>query len=299
MDIRLFATDLDGTLLGSDGAVSRRNFTTMRRACTDGCFVVPTTGRSFFEMPRALRTSRGCYTHCICSDGAAIYDYKGDILWKSVFPSDAVRHILEVLRSYDVLLELYVDGVPYARADQLNEKAYRHYRIEPEYDAVMDETRHGVVDPAAFAEQHIDNVELMNVFFADEGERTEAFARLAHGGIAELTTSMQSNLEILQPGINKGSALTKLCKMLGVRREQTLAVGDSRNDLSMFRAVGVGLAVSGACNALKEKATAVICSNDAHTFAYAYSHYKPQNRTDLKTEGTAWTKQRRLARSIF
>lgn len=299
MDIRMFATDLDGTLLNSNGVVSRRNFAAMRRACLDGCFVVPTTGRSFFEMPAALREARGCFTHCICSDGAAIYNGRGDLLWKTVFSPDAVRHILAVLESYDVLPEFYVHGIPFAPQDKLNTAAYRHYRIEPDYDAVMDETRRGFTDMDAFLAEYIGEMEILNVFFANEAERTEAFSRLAYSGVAELTTSMQSNLEILQPGIHKGSGLQRLCKMLGISTKQVLAVGDSRNDLTMFRTVGVGLAVSGACNELKERATAVICSNDAHTFAYAYSHYRPQAEAQQAKEGSVWTRRRRSVRSAF
>ncbi len=295
MNIRLFATDLDGTLLGPDGTVSRRNFAAMRRACAGGSFVVPTTGRSFYEMPRALRTARSCYTHCICSNGAALYSNDGVVLWKSTFSPEAVQRIVTMLRDYDVMLEFYVDGTPVTKREWLCEDAYRHFRVDPGYRAVLSETRHGVEDLDAFLAAHIGDIEMMNVFFADEEERADAFVFLGEGGDAELTTSMQCNMEILQPGVNKGTALRRLCGMLGVTLEQTLAVGDSRNDLAMFRAAGVRLAVSNACEALKAQATAVICSNAAHSFAYAYSHYKPDQ---TRAEGPIWTEQRHTARSI-
>jgi len=52
-----------------------------------------------------------------------------------------------------------------------------------------------------------------------------------------------------------------------------IAVGDSRNDLSMIRYAGTGLAVANACDELKQAANAVACTSDAGVLRYIYHHF--------------------------
>ena len=54
---------------------------------------------------------------------------------------------------------------------------------------------------------------------------------------------------------------------------EVIAVGDSRNDLSMIRYAGTGLAVANACDELKQAANAVACTSDAGVLSYIYHHF--------------------------
>lgn len=75
---------------------------------------------------------------------------------------------------------------------------------------------------------------------------------------------MRNNLEIMNKGVNKGSGLLNLCRLCGVDTSEVVAVGDSKNDLSLFQAAGHGLAVANACPELKAVSDGVICSNEEH-----------------------------------
>ena len=66
---------------------------------------------------------------------------------------------------------------------------------------------------------------------------------------------------------SKGSALAWLCERLGVPREQSVAFGDSPNDLEMIRAAGDGVAVGNACEALLAEADHVTATNAESGFA--------------------------------
>lgn len=119
-----------------------------------------------------------------------------------------------------------------------------------------------------------EKTEMFNIFFHLDDER-RAFIDRATELFPELicTYSMQSNLEILRRGVDKGSALQKLAEHLGLAPEQVIAVGDSRNDLSMIRYAGTGLAVANACDELKQAANAVACTSDAGVLSYIYHHF--------------------------
>ena len=61
---------------------------------------------------------------------------------------------------------------------------------------------------------------------------------------------------------NKGNAVKKLLEILNIKKEETIAIGDDINDLSMFEQVGYKVAVDNAINIVKENADEITLSND-------------------------------------
>lgn len=272
MAIKLAATDLDGTLIASNGEISTENFEAMEKAVKEGLYIVPTTGRSFYEMPEELR-ERKSYTHCICSNGAVIFDRDGNEIWKSTFSTENTLELFSILSEYDTMIEVYTKGVPVTEKSKLTKKSYIHYRVEENYHDVLTASRKGVENLEAFLTESKEGAEMFNIFFSDADERKEAFERIGKLEYTELTTSMASNMEILQRRVNKGSSLKMLCEKLKVKKEEVMAMGDSRNDITLLSAAGIPLAVSNACDDLKEKAKEIICSCDESAMAFALNRY--------------------------
>ena len=71
-------------------------------------------------------------------------------------------------------------------------------------------------------------------------------------------------LEAVAAGVNKGSAVERLCRMLDVPLSEAAAAGDEANDVSMIRAAGVGAAMSNAVPAAKEAADYVTERDNNH-----------------------------------
>lgn len=270
--IKLAATDLDGTLISSNGEISNENFEAMENAMNNGLYVVPTTGRSFYEMPQSLREKK-TYTHCICSNGAVIFDRDGKEIWKSTFSKAETMELFGILSEYDTMIEVYTKGTPVTEKSKLTKESYIHYRVEENYHDVLTATRKGTENLESFLMENDEGAEMFNIFFSDMDERKEAFERIGKLNNVELTTSMESNMEILQRSVNKGSSLTMLCEKLNVKKEEVMAMGDSRNDLTLLSAAGTALAVANACDDLKQVADEVICSCDESAMAYALSRF--------------------------
>lgn len=270
--IKLAATDLDGTLISSNGEISNENFEAMENAMNNGLYVVPTTGRSFYEMPESLREKK-TYTHCICSNGAVIFDRDGKEIWKSTFSKAETMELFSILSEYDTMIEVYTKGTPVTEKSKLTKESYIHYRVEENYHDVLTATRKGTENLESFLMGNDEGAEMFNIFFSDMDERKEAFERIGKLDYVELTTSMESNMEILQRSVNKGSSLTMLCEKLNVKKEEVMAMGDSRNDLTLLSAAGTALAVANACDDLKQVADEVICSCDESAMAYALSRF--------------------------
>ena len=73
--------------------------------------------------------------------------------------------------------------------------------------------------------------------------------------------------EILPRGISKGTALERLCPLIGVDMHRSLAIGDYDNDVGMLRAAGVGVAVANASPAAKAAADLVTVHHEDHAIA--------------------------------
>ena len=139
--------------------------------------------------------------------------------------------------------------------------AYDYYRIEPIYHPVMAASRVPCTDLEALLVGE-EKTEMFNIFFHLDDER-RAFMDRATELFPELicTYSMQSNLEILRRGVDKGSALLALADRLGIPHECTLAVGDSDNDRAMLEKAGVAAVMANGMERVKQLAD-IVSEND-------------------------------------
>jgi hydroxymethylpyrimidine pyrophosphatase-like HAD family hydrolase len=119
---------------------------------------------------------------------------------------------------------------------------------------------------------HATEIAMFALFFKYEEEMRAFAARLSAMGGYYITASTDLALEVTIAGSGKGAAIGSLLARLGIPAEEAIGIGDSKNDITMLEAVGLGLAVENACDALKERAKRVICSHTEHVVAYLQKH---------------------------
>lgn len=264
----IIATDLDGTLLSSNTTVSRENLEAIKRLYQSGVRTVIATGRTFYEIPPEL-TACEYIDYIIYSNGAAIYKRGEGLIFSSLISHKDTAGVYKILDSAETFIEFYANGTPVVDKRKWNERGFAYYRIDPAFLPEMRRSRKGVADFSSLIENRDFQVEMFDVFFRNMQERAECLQRIQTlYPQLEITTSMANNLEIMNKGINKGSGLRKLCEAEGMDINEVVALGDSKNDLSMFRAAGHALAVSNACPELKQISNGMICSNDEHIMCY-------------------------------
>lgn len=76
-------------------------------------------------------------------------------------------------------------------------------------------------------------------------------------------------VEATAPGVDKGSALRKLCQILDVDPKRVLAIGDSENDIPMLQAAGFAIAMGNATEHVKAVADWIAPSIDEDGAAVA------------------------------
>lgn len=117
------------------------------------------------------------------------------------------------------------------------------------------------------------NLDKVQMLFADMEEREEAWKELEREGVFELVGSLQYNIEINAVGVNKGTGLVNLGKMLGIRQEEIMACGDGDNDIAMLKEVGFGVAMANAEEKVKAVADYITESNNDEGAAKAIEKF--------------------------
>jgi Cof subfamily protein (haloacid dehalogenase superfamily) len=106
--------------------------------------------------------------------------------------------------------------------------------------------------------------------FSFDSERLEAAAADLHEleGLV-VTSSGHENLEITNKNAQKGIALEAFVKSKGIELAETMAMGDSFNDVSMLERVGRAVAMGNAAYEIKTLCDVITATNDEHGVAKA------------------------------
>lgn len=271
MEYRLIASDLDGTLLSDNAEVTRENFEAIKKINDAGVLFVPVTGRAMYEMPRNVVDCEDI-RYIVSSNGAVIYDKLTGEKITHCFTVERFREIFELLKNYQVTMTIHYDGKSITPADKVSDEAFDYYCVNDYYRKHI-RTTNEMMDNFDEYFSCDREAEMLSIFFRHEEELQECYKALEAMGDVDITASTKGNLEIIRRGALKGAALIKLANKLSIPLSEVIAVGDSRNDLSMLNEAGLGLAASNALDVVKNASDAVICSNNEHIAVHIWENY--------------------------
>lgn len=255
--LRLIATDLDGTLLRTDGSISGRTRAMLASLREHAIPFVMVSARP----PRSLRQI-GAYIgvegFAIGCNGALVYDLAADAIVDSwPLASEVATRIVTDLRRT-------LPGAQFAV-----EKG-RDYGWERGYLAIRggeEEEERLIADALALCSVPVSKLLMRHpTLGADE---MLAVGREIVGDDAVATHSGARLLEISALGVNKASALATLCARLDVAPSSVAAFGDMPNDAPMLRWAGRGIAVANAHREALAAADMTTASNDEDGVAAA------------------------------
>ena len=267
----MIGLDLDGTLLNEKKELLPYTKEVLRRALDKGVVVLTATGRPWMGIPEELRTFPGM-RYALTSNGARILDIReGTVLIEQLLSRESAKKALEICGKYDTLQEVYYDGQGYASADKMaHVEKYHHNPNMWEY---LRTTRIPVQDIFRLVDEEERELDKVQALFADMNERRLAWDELSRVDGLELVGSLGYNIEVNAAGVNKGTGLIELGKLLGIKREEIMACGDGDNDTVMLREVGFGVAMANAEDQVKAAADYITDSNDNEGAAKAIEKF--------------------------
>jgi len=244
------ATDLDGTLVHSDGSVTARTRAALVAAEEAGIEVVFVTGRP-------LRWAEEVFEHvgghglAIVSNGALVWDVALAAVhrMRPIEPGvgiEVAHRIRAAVPGATFAVELFPQGIA----------------LEPEFLE-----RHPLPEGAARGPiEQIFATPAVKLLARHEELGWEDFwarAEQVVGDLVEITWSSASTLlEISARGVTKASTLAMLCEDRGIAAEEVLALGDMPNDIPMLAWAGTSYAMANAHPTVREAADHVAPPND-------------------------------------
>jgi Cof subfamily protein (haloacid dehalogenase superfamily) len=230
---RLVATDLDGTLVRSDGSVSPYTADVLAAVEALGVPVVFVTGRP-------LRWTEVVFEH-VGSHGLAIVS-NGALVW------DVARHEPRTVRTMDAGVALTVSEDLRAAVPGTTFAVESLDGIDLEPGFMERAELPAGVRRAPLAEL-FDRPALKLLARHEELDPEEFWAlaeEVVQGRLVVTWSSTTALLEISAPGVTKASTLEQVATGLGVEAADVIAFGDMPNDLPMLTWAGTSYAMADA-----------------------------------------------------
>lgn len=262
--------DMDGTVLDSMGLLTQENEKALKRLKDSGVEVIIASGRTDLMLKPFIR-QLGLTGDIICCNGGLVKEIgTGEILYGK--PIDKEAALETIGYCFDCSLDFLMYTAYMVYSSRSNPKAAKYEKknsdLEPELRVPIE-----YIDPEDAPDVAESGIYKILISSSSEevigklGEHFSAEARLS------AVSSSSDVLDIMADGISKGAAIKALSRRRGVDLEKVIAFGDNYNDIEMFEAVGMPIAVGNAVERAKTAAKIVTRSNDEAGVAHAIRKY--------------------------
>lgn len=278
--IKTIAIDMDGTLLNKMQTVSEENKSAIHKAQEEGIEVIIATGRSFEEARYAL-DKVGLECPIICVNGAALFTQEGKVAASHPMPIASVKNAAEWLEERGIYFEIYTSKGIFSKNYETAIDALVDVMVTANQDIDPSQIRKyaearlqlGHVTSIADYAELFDQAELelykILGFSTDLQVLDQAASRFKMDEGTAVTSSGRENVEITSKHAQKGIVLEKYVNEKEGSMQETMAIGDNYNDISMFERVGLSVAMGNAPTDIQNLCDEVTGTNEEHGVAKA------------------------------
>ena len=244
---KIFAFDLDGTLLKSDKSMSNRALNTINQLANQGHLIIIATARPPRDVARLVPAALLCH-YLICYNGAQIFKGTSKIFDQSI-QADLAYKLIGQLANYHSTLFIGVESQD-------------TFHVNQSPQSLFGEVTHSLT---AFTNSNhsIFQEGITKIICGGEADVLESLPIGPWTDLCSVThTDNGLLIQIMAHGVSKWVALERIASEEGVAIENIVAFGDDHNDLAMLTFCGVGIAMANATHSLLEIAQYVTKSND-------------------------------------
>ncbi|MFZ7131537.1 MAG: Cof-type HAD-IIB family hydrolase [Eubacteriales bacterium] len=263
MKYKLLATDIDGTLLDSKKIIPSRNIDVLYRLRDKGIKIMFSTGRTMesaisyaasIDLEPSIAGSNGAivayeqhlqYYHL---DKEEIIDYAKKCEELDLYYLIITEDTSYYYRSLDSYFEFYEDNAMVNNSAVLQKELF--------------ESIHQISN-----QEDLNRIIKFDIFQKDDRLRwVNTFLNYDHYSVVNPDNHY---IELTGKKVNKGYAVKEVAEYYDIPMESVVAIGDSENDLSMFKDAGLSIAMGNAQDKIKIRAQMVTSTNDQCGFANA------------------------------
>jgi len=251
---KLIALDMDGTLLDGNGQIPDEFWDLLGRAELAGMTIAPASGRQLATL-REMFSVTNTRPHTYIAENGSVVWHKGQIVSEKPMRRDVVMRIIETMKAAEFGVHIVLCKADVSYTDE-NMPA----EVVAEVDKYYLANQH-----TKSLEDRVDSKVVKIALYVDTDAEQDALPLVQTvAGDHTIAVSSKHWLDIMAPGVNKGVALTDLTKVLGLKQEDSAAIGDYLNDYDLLQAAGLAVAMDNAHPDLKAIADEIADSNTNH-----------------------------------
>lgn len=251
MKYKFVAADMDGTLLNCQGEITPATVAEIRKLADKDVVFTVSTGRPIQGVEK-YKELLGLTGPVITYNGAMIVNAENhEVLFEQGLLREDARKIWELGQTYNTTMCIWAGNRLYG--NRLDERIHDYKKLS------------GVEPILAEDIETLLDIGITKILWYDEVERIESFlTQLSTDLFCEVSycTSKPTFLEFFSKKVSKAVAMEKIGELLGIAREEMVAIGDGLNDLSMIQYAGLGVAMGNAAKEVKENAQIITDTND-------------------------------------
>lgn len=257
MSIKLIAIDIDGTLLNSKGEILDSTKKVITATLNKGVRVVLCSGRPVDGLKEYLNELgiKGSGEYVITLNGAIIRNADSDIIEENLIPGSFYRE----MTAFGL-----ANKIPFNIVDSESRIITADHNIDPMiYQQAYE--NHAPLYIRNPDEIPKDNIRISKGCYVGDPlllDQWEEKVKKQFGKALNVIRTDPSFLELLNKQVDKGSALKQLAEDLDLKKEQVMAIGDERNDLTMFDYASIAVCMGNGHEEAKKAANYVTSSND-------------------------------------
>lgn len=251
MEYKLVAIDCDNTLIKSDGEIHPDNIIAINKLLDKGVKVVIATGRNDILVKEYMDEAGFKEEVVISCNGSCIRDLKTNQTIKaSYIPKEKVKEIIDVCHKEDIEATFFTLEKSYSTKPRSLElqttisKTHYTKRLKTSIKNNFDADFEKVIAENDFLKMVIIELDPQRLL-----ELRSLFKKISN---ISVFISSKHCLDIVAEGVSKGSALAEYADSLGISTSQTIAIGDSENDIEMLKTAGVSIAMGNASQDVKD-----------------------------------------------
>jgi Cof subfamily protein (haloacid dehalogenase superfamily) len=256
---RIVFLDVDGTLIDHTQHLAPSVVAAVRGARANGHLAYLSTGRSRAEIPGFV-TDIGF--DGVISAGGGFIERGDDLLAAHTMPEELVREVVGFFERHGIEYTLQAYEAAHPSEGLLD-------RLQPLFaEMQMDLSRGDRLVEMMTYRGPAPMTGIAKATFFGTDPRTFATVRDGLGNRFHVITGTipylgEAGGEVSLGGIHKGAAILQLVDALGLDIADSIAIGDSANDLEMLEVAGVGIAMGNALPYVVEHADEVTTAVDA------------------------------------
>lgn len=258
MQIKLVASDLDGTIIDRNNFIAKENYEAIDMLHSRKLPFVVCTGKSYSVSKTICENFKASYG--IFGNGAQIVDLRtGEELTRKILKPKQISYCIKLARKYNLHIHFYTDtsivteNLKYMDLRNYLLKDYNatelKFCIVPDIEAYIEEEQPDIFSLVLTTDDSLADLEgLINKHL------TVSTSLINKKGVYKdnIINREYEYLNIAPNNINKNQALEFLSRYLMIPQSEILAIGDNVNDLEMIKNCGIGIAVGEAYDELKK-----------------------------------------------